>query len=134
MNEYSVSGKIVRIPELRYTYEQKPVCNTHIEFLESGHGEPTYSTIKVVAFGHRADELHTCSVGDFVYIEGGVRMNKVETEAGRRTIPEVMVSSVKLMQASTSTTPAQTPENYAPDTEDYTEVPAAQPDIGDIPF
>lgn len=119
------------IPELRYTQDQKPVCNTSIKFLESEYGEPTYSTIKVVAFGQRADELHEFSVGAFVYIEGGVRMHKVETEAGRRTIPEVMVSSIQLVQAST-------PENYAPDTEEYAEVPAAQPkslqDMDDMPF
>ena len=132
MNEYSVSGTIDRLPELRYTPQQTPVCTTYVKFLESAYGEPKYPTIKVVAFGQRADELHDFSVGDSVYIEGGVRMNKVDTEAGRRTIPEIMMSSIELIQAS----PAPTPETYAPDTEEYGEVTAAQPkqDYDDLPF
>jgi single-stranded DNA-binding protein len=82
MNSATFFATITQKPELRYTSDQKPICSTYIEFTERTK-DAAQATLKATQ----------------VLIDGSLRMNKMSTPEGNRTVPEVNISRIEAIGA-----------------------------------
>ena len=97
MNNFTFSGILTQKPELRYTsIDQTPVCTSYTEFVERTKDQGK-ATIKVVAWGKQTDAFHSLQEGTQVLLEGSLRMNKVATDAGSRTVPELNIGRFEII-------------------------------------
>jgi single-stranded DNA-binding protein len=95
MNSATLYGTLIQQPELRYTSsDQKPICTTYVQFVERTK-EAANATLKAVAFGKVADALHSIPCGAKVVMEGALRMNKMSTPEGNRTVPEFIINRLE---------------------------------------
>ena len=83
MNSCILMAEIYSDPQLRYTADaQIPIAEMLVQFPNLGANQQM-STLKVVAWRDRAEELHkNYRAGDRVIIEGRLTMNVVELPAG----------------------------------------------------
>jgi|GEM_PF-7009183 len=125
MNSATLYGTLIQQPELRYTSsDQKPICTTCVQFVERTK-EAANATIKAVAFGKVADALHGIPQGAMVVMEGSLRMNKVATDAGNRTVPEFTINRLESFGSPTK----------APNiSQETVETEASEIDDDDFPF
>jgi single-stranded DNA-binding protein len=98
MNSAILYGTLIETPQLRYTSDQKPVCSSYIQFTERTK-DAAKSTLKATAFGKVADALHSVPQGATVILEGSLRMNKVSTDQGNRTVPEFSISRLEVINS-----------------------------------
>ncbi len=138
MNSATLYGTLIQTPELRYTSDQKPVCTTYVQFTERTK-EAAKATIKAVAFGKVADALHRLPQSATVILEGSVRMNKIQTAEGNRTVPEFTISRIETLAAAPaiSSNRAQTVETTATavnDESDDSDTYDNNHNLDDIPF
>ena len=101
MNIVAISGNLGQDPELRFTKDNKPVCEfsiAHNEVYGSGDNrQETVHWIRIVAFGKTAELVAEHKhQGDEVFVEGSLTYSEWAGDDGnKRTVLKVRASKVQ---------------------------------------
>jgi len=139
MNQCILLAKVMRPTQTRYTPDQTAIAETQAQYPGLRPEDPA-GTLKIVGWGNMAQALQEqCQPGQSFIFEGRLRMNRIERDGFKETVPELSVSHFYPM--GNPPAPASAP---APAQAIRVEVPAAtwakqayaapEPDYDDIPF
>lgn len=157
-NHVTLTGNLVRAPELRYTASQTPVCSftLAVNRMPSKDGGQECDFIPVVVWGKAGESCDRyLSKGRKVLVEGRLQVRNYEGRDGRKVyVTEVVVGvqgRVEFLTPrddqqgggySSSARPSRQTNNWQPDEQpmDISELDPVQPqnaqqdDTADIPF
>ena len=111
MNNFSVVGRITKNPELRYTKENKPVCEVSIA-IQNGKDDTTF--IPITLFGKTAEATcKYCKKGDLIGAIGIIKNHIWEDNKGNKRYDYTfMANKVNFLQSKVNTqTEEKTTEN-----------------------
>ena len=102
-------AEVMQPPQTRYTPDQTAIAETQVQYPGLRPEDPA-GTLKIVAFGNGAQALQEqCQPGQWFIFEGRLRMNRVERDGFKETVPELSVSKVYPMGNPPATAPASAP-------------------------
>ena len=108
MNRVMLTGRLTRNPELRYTNNNKTVCEFTVASNRIGNENTDFITC--VAFGVQAENLHKYqSQGSLIGIEGSYRVDRFQDKDGNdRYKHYVLVNNIEFLGSKkTSDTPVE---------------------------
>lgn len=126
LNDFTVQGRLVKEPELRYTAANKATCSIRIACErdyagKSGQREADFFT--AVAWEQEAEFLHRHFFkGDMILLRGRMEMREWETKDGcKRYTPEIRIANAyfcgaKRQRDASFADPAETRQSFS-DTE-----------------
>jgi single-stranded DNA-binding protein len=106
MNQIILMAEVLQPPQTRYTPDQTEIAETQARYPGLRPEDPA-GTLKIVAFGNGAQSLQEqCQPGQWFVFEGRLRMNRVERDGFKETVPELSVSHFYPMGNPPATAPA----------------------------
>lgn len=131
MNKVILTGRITHDLQLRYTSNNKPVCNFSIAVNEPimRDGERKADFIDCVVWGKSAENLvNYQNKGSLIGVHGKLKREEYELEGSKRYKTFVLVDEVEFMEKRTSENKTEISNTYA----DFGTVVSI--DDEDIPF
>ena len=116
MNKVILTGRITHDLQLRYTSNNKPVCNFSIAVNEPviRDGERKTDFIDCVVWGKSAENLvNYQNKGSLIGVHGKLKREEYELEGSKRYKTFVLVDEVEFMEKRTSENKTEISNTYA---------------------
>ena len=107
MNKAIIMGNLVRVPEIKYTQNDKAVANFTVAVNE-GHGDKQKTTyINCVAWEKTAEAIgNYLDKGSKVLVDGKIQVRNYENQEGKKVyVTEVLVKEIEFLSKKKDSMP-----------------------------
>jgi len=132
MNKVILLGRIGKDPQVRYSNEGKPICNTSLATTERYNGNESTEWHNLVAFGKTAELIEKyVQKGKLIMVEGKISTNKWEDKSGQtRYTTNIIVQNIEFVPSGNNnnqSSQANHNNNSKPKTHKQPSIPNEQP-------